>query len=87
MKISDNQKNFLMVAASCGKEMEPIGKLAGKVDTMPYELGGEPPTTCAICEGTGECEDVCYCAAREPFECSCGGWDDAGLDDWYGCDA
>ena len=34
----------------------------------------EPPTTCTVCEGTGECEDVCYCAAREPFECSCGGW-------------
>lgn len=33
----------------------------------------EPPTTCTVCEGTGECEDVCYCAAREPFECSCGG--------------
>lgn len=45
MKISDNQKNFLMVAASCGKEMEPIGKLAGrKVDTMPYELDDGPLT-------------------------------------------
>ena len=44
----------------------------------------EPPTTCAVCEGTGECEDVCYCEAREPSECSCG-WDDVDLDDWYGC--
>ena len=44
----------------------------------------EPPTTCAVCEGTGECEDFCCCEAREPFECSCGGWDDVDLDDWYG---
>ena len=44
MKISDNQKNFLKVAASCGKEMEPVGKLAGKVDTMPYELDDGPLT-------------------------------------------
>lgn len=44
MKISDNQKNFFMLAASCGKEMEPTGKLAGKVYTMPYELDDGPLT-------------------------------------------
>lgn len=44
MKISENQKNFLKIAASCGKEMEPVGKLAGKVDTISYELDDGPLT-------------------------------------------
>ena len=45
---------------------------------------GEPPEPCDLCEGTGHIEDGCYCAAREPFECCCGGWDDVDLDEWYG---
>ena len=45
----------------------------------------EPLDTCAVCKGTGECEDDCYCAAFGPLECSCGGWDDVDIDDWYGC--
>lgn len=46
----------------------------------------EPQTICTVCEGTGECGDGCYCEAREPFECCCGGWDDVDPDDWYECD-
>lgn len=44
---------------------------------------------CDMCEGTGCVEkelDGCVCAAREPFECCCGGFDDVDLDEWYGDD-
>jgi hypothetical protein len=43
----------------------------------------EPPEPCDTCNASGEVEDTCYCAAREPFECCCGGWDDVDLDEWY----
>lgn len=43
MKISDNQKNFLKVAAKCGKDMEPAGKLAGSLESV-YELDDGPLT-------------------------------------------
>ena len=39
---------------------------------------------CLTSDGYGEIEDGCYCAAREPCECCCGGWDDVDLDEWYG---
>ena len=38
---------------------------------------------CLTCDGYGEVEDGCYCAAREPFECCCNGWSDVDLDEWY----
>lgn len=37
---------------------------------------------CNLCEGTGRVEDGCYCCARTPFECGCGGWSDVDLDGW-----
>jgi hypothetical protein len=40
---------------------------------------------CYHCGGKGEVEG-CICFAREPFECSCGGWDDVDIDQWYGDD-
>ena len=43
----------------------------------------ELPEPCDTCNASGEVEDTCYCAAREPFECCCGGWDDVDLDEWY----
>lgn len=36
---------------------------------------------CYICQGTGEVEDGCYCAAHEPSECCCGAWSD--VEDWW----
>lgn len=44
MKVSDNQKIFLKVAANCGKEMEPTGTLTRKVGTIHYELDDGPLT-------------------------------------------
>lgn len=47
------------------------------------------PVDCDMCEGTGCVEkelDGCVCAAREPLECSCGGWSDVELNAWYGED-
>ena len=44
----------------------------------------QPAEACDLCEGKGYIADGCYCAAREPFECCCGGWDDVDLDEWYG---
>lgn len=44
----------------------------------------EPAEVCDLCEGKGYVEDGCYCSAREPMECCCGGWDDVDLDEWYG---
>lgn len=26
---------------------------------------------------------ICICAAREPFECCCGAWDDEDVESWY----
>lgn len=43
MQISENQKNFLKVAAKCGKDIEPTGKLAGSQESV-YELDDGPLT-------------------------------------------
>lgn len=45
-----------------------------------FEEGVVEP--CNLCEGTGRVEDGCYCCARTPFECGCGGWSDVDLDGW-----
>ncbi|MNQ44332.1 hypothetical protein D3C85_580850 [compost metagenome] len=37
---------------------------------------------CWMCNGKREVEEGCSCAARSPFECCCGGYDDVDLDDW-----
>ena len=26
---------------------------------------------------------ICLCAAREPYECVCGAWDDVDPNEWY----
>lgn len=39
---------------------------------------------CWMCSATGEVEDGCYCAARSPHECCCGGWDELDLLTRYG---
>ena len=39
MEVSENQKRFLKVAAYSGKELEPVGILAGcRGISLPYEL-------------------------------------------------
>ena len=43
---------------------------------------GEPPEPCDLCEGTGHIKDVCYCAARDSFECCCGYEDNIDFEDW-----
>ena len=48
----------------------------------PCPFHSDPETSCDICDENGIVTG-CYCEAREPFECCCGGWDDVDLDDWY----
>lgn len=35
---------------------------------------------CPACSNSNE--GRCICAATNPFECSCGGWDDVNLEDY-----
>lgn len=41
-------------------------------------------TPCWYCNGTGEVEDGCCCAAHCSCECICGAWDDYVCDCWEG---
>ena len=41
-------------------------------------------TPCWYCNGKGEVEDGCYCAAPCSCECICGAWDDHECDCWEG---
>ncbi|MNW08530.1 hypothetical protein D3C71_2053210 [compost metagenome] len=54
---------------------------SGEIDTSENEDGSHTGD-CWMCEGSGEVEDGCYCMARTPFECGCGGWNDVDLDDY-----
>lgn len=45
-----------------------------EIDTSENEDGTQLEN-CWMCEGSGEVEDGCICAARSPYECGCGGFD------------
>ena len=44
----------------------------------PYGTSEPERETCCMCDGTGEIEDDCYCAARYSGECACNytGWNE-----------
>lgn len=54
---------------------------ASEIDTSENEDGSHMED-CWMCDATGEMEDGCICAARSPYECCCGGWNDVDLSLW-----
>lgn len=38
---------------------------------------------CKYCASSISTNGTCSCAARSPYECCCGGWDDVDLEEWY----
>ena len=54
---------------------------SGKIDVSEKEDNSEIEP-CWTCGESGEIENGCFCAARSPYECGCGGWDDVNLEDW-----